>query len=602
MMRLLEYCLLSRCWKQPRAWKHSLEECFMDTLSSNTPSCNPTPEYVFIYGLVDPRKKDKIRYVGKADSPRTRLNGHMADSRKKKNRKRPVVCWIKELGLAGLKPEMVIIEQVSVDKWKEAEIYWIALYRFRYDDLLNVHDGGDTCSFEEYSRGEDRPNAKLTDDLVLEMRNLRAQGTTISTLAQRFGIDTAGVVKICHGEMWKHVSGPITRSFSCRDRLTEEQVIEIRTLRAQGMKNMDIATITDVDSGTVSRICRGKMWENMGGPITTGACYREPLKSEDAPNTKLTSEQVVHIREMYATEEYTQEQIGEMFGISSSNVYSIVAHQTWKNVGGPKTINIHQDAGAHRGENHPFAKLTSDQVRHIREMYVTGEYTQARLAQMFSVSPNAINDIVNFAGWKDAGGPRTDDNHRAIAVQKGEYPHGVDKFNSKLTDEVVLEMRTLRSQGVSISTLAEKYEIDNSCIVRVCHGDTWKHVGGPLTRYSHNEIKLTNEIVVKMRTLRAQGKTTAELAKMFEIDQSQVVRICRGDVWKNAGGPITTGVRYGLSGPKGDTHPSAKLTRAKVDQIREMFATGNYSKSQLARMFSVDPSTIWNIVNFRIWK
>lgn len=59
------------------------------------------------------------------------------------------------------------------------------------------------------------------------------------------------------------------------------------------------------------------------------------------------------------------------------------------------------------GENHPqhgtnskFHKLTEDQVKEIRRLKLTGEYTLREIAEMFGVTHGVINNICQGRKWK----------------------------------------------------------------------------------------------------------------------------------------------------------------------------------------------------------
>jgi hypothetical protein len=52
------------------------------------------------------------------------------------------------------------------------------------------------------------------------------------------------------------------------------------------------------------------------------------------------------------------------------------------------------------GDRHPEAKLTSDDVREIRRLHATGNFTQVALAERFKVSCPAIWKIVHNYKWK----------------------------------------------------------------------------------------------------------------------------------------------------------------------------------------------------------
>ncbi len=49
---------------------------------------------------------------------------------------------------------------------------------------------------------------------------------------------------------------------------------------------------------------------------------------------------------------------------------------------------------------------------------------------------------------------------------------------SRLTEEQVIEMRRLRSEGMSFPKLAKKYGVGVNAVQRACYGITWKHLGG----------------------------------------------------------------------------------------------------------------------------
>jgi DNA invertase Pin-like site-specific DNA recombinase len=50
-------------------------------------------------------------------------------------------------------------------------------------------------------------------------------------------------------------------------------------------------------------------------------------------------------------------------------------------------------------------KLNAAQARQIRELFADGE-SVLDLARRFSVSDQAIKDVLNFETWGSAGGPR----------------------------------------------------------------------------------------------------------------------------------------------------------------------------------------------------
>lgn len=62
------------------------------------------------------------------------------------------------------------------------------------------------------------------------------------------------------------------------------------------------------------------------------------------------------------------------------------------------------------------------------------------------------------------------------------------------------------------------------------------------------------------------------------------------------------GLRHVRGTTKGEENGRAILTREKVSQIRELYATGSFSQEQLGLMFGVKQVTISAIVRHKIWR
>lgn len=52
---------------------------------------------------------------------------------------------------------------------------------------------------------------------------------------------------------------------------------------------------------------------------------------------KLTAREVIRIRELYATDKYTQDFLAMCFGVNPRMISKIVTGTNWKSVGGPIT-------------------------------------------------------------------------------------------------------------------------------------------------------------------------------------------------------------------------------------------------------------------------
>jgi len=65
----------------------------------------------------------------------------------------------------------------------------------------------DCMARHRISRGNGRPNAKLTPAIVLDMRRMRREGGSWRSIARAFGISHSHASRVVSGESWAHVPG-----------------------------------------------------------------------------------------------------------------------------------------------------------------------------------------------------------------------------------------------------------------------------------------------------------------------------------------------------------------------------------------------------------
>ncbi len=99
---------------------------------------------VFIYGIVDPRKPNEFRIIGKTKlALSVRLNLYICPARYKKKLGRRLTAseiWILSLVEKGIRPQILLIEKCV--NWKSRERRAISLYRGAGHKLLNKLAGG----------------------------------------------------------------------------------------------------------------------------------------------------------------------------------------------------------------------------------------------------------------------------------------------------------------------------------------------------------------------------------------------------------------------------------------------------------------------------
>lgn len=118
-----------------------------------------------------------------------------------------------------------------------------------------------------------------------------------------------------------------------------------------------------------------------------------------------------------------------------------------------------------KGENHPRAKLTNEQVISIRERYIQGESIKEIYEDYTSIysSINTFKRIVLGKTYQFVGN---------IPVQSQ-----VRHTNAKLTDAQIKEIRKRYEKGkISYDKLGKEYGICGSAIANIVTRKTYKHI------------------------------------------------------------------------------------------------------------------------------
>lgn len=117
--------------------------------------------------------------------------------------------------------------------------------------------------------GARQHNAKLTNKTALEAYRDVASGNGVTRTARKFGVSPATISEICNGKKWKHLNLTPLNISSCKGvdkntaKLNENQVREIRRLKADGYTNKQIAERFPVVAATIQYITSGKTWRHV---------------------------------------------------------------------------------------------------------------------------------------------------------------------------------------------------------------------------------------------------------------------------------------------------------------------------------------------------
>lgn len=267
---------------------------------------------IFIYALKDPRD-GLIKYVGQTKDLKERLKKHNCDFRNNT----PKTAWLKKLKAERLKPELIVLQEVDGDNWKDAEIYWIAKLKANGMKLKNITVGGE---------GRKGPVSNETRKKL----SIAGKGRTLSD------------------EHKKRL-----REFHLGRRQTDEAKAKIskanlgRKHTADSLKKMSEARkgvpktaehrkkISEGNKGKVfSKETRNKMSIAKAGwkpSKELTEIQRKKCSGEGNGRARLTEKQVKEIRNRYANGEGLSV-LGRAFNILPSHVQRIVRREIWRNI------------------------------------------------------------------------------------------------------------------------------------------------------------------------------------------------------------------------------------------------------------------------------
>lgn len=116
---------------------------------------------------------------------------------------------------------------------------------------------------------------------------------------------------------------------------------------------------------------------------------------------------------------------------------------------------------------------------------------------------------------------------RQFALERNLKPptlRGQANNQAVLTDQEVLKIRELASQGRKGSELAKEFNTTAATITNIVTGKTRLDAGGPIRKVKAR-IKLTEETVQQIRTKLEQGVVQKQVAEEFGITQGYVSEI-----------------------------------------------------------------------------
>ena len=325
-------------------------------------------------------------------------------------------------------------------------------------------------STPDYSKRSRRTN--LTEDEVTTIRNRYKNGEDQGFLAQEYSLTVKSVRSLVSGRTFADVPNPVPlreRRIVKGRKFSEADVLDIRQQAHTRISLTELTGKYGTSRAHISRIISGQAWPHVGGPIvpTSGLAV-----GERAGMSKLTSTQVVQIRNQYAAGGITQKDLASEHGVSVSTIRKVTNRSSWAHIPGkpvrtPKRINP-----TLRGVGNPQAKLTASQAQEIYSLAHSRKLSDAELARRYNVARSRTSDIrcgrtwVHVTGHADLpSGPLVGENHP----------------NSKLTNDRIRAIYHQAHLGLkSQAQIAEDHGIHKSTVSQIKRGVIYRSITGQL--------------------------------------------------------------------------------------------------------------------------
>lgn len=244
--------------------------------------------------------------------------------------------------------------------------------------------------------GENNPTSILKEIEVVDIRERINNGASRKEMCDKYYVSKSTIDSIVVGRNWELAPGPIQKISNKKGeslyntKLSDKQAKDIREEAERGATTENLVDKYKVSRDTIRNIITGISYKHVSGPISK----KLSGKGEEHPCSKITEKEVIDIR-VRVNKGEPRIEIAKEFGISYSNVLSIVKGETWKDTGGPIQKII---------KDNPNRKFTCLEAKEIRERIRDGEKI-IDVANMLDCNRSTIGDIVNNRAYTECGGP-----------------------------------------------------------------------------------------------------------------------------------------------------------------------------------------------------
>src|SRR5690625_263691 len=195
-------------------------------------------------------------------------------------------------------------------------------------------------------------------------------------------------------EAGRHVHG----MRSPQAKLTDVEVLDCRDRYwYESASITELATEYQLSVGVMHALVTGRTWSHLPMPSKNITDSRQaPINSprgEEAPWSRLREVDVLQMRKAYWYEAIPLRELSKQYGIGQMTVRDVVQGVNWSHLPMPPSgVQRVRERRTERGERHPRAKLTDEEVRAIRAERKKGT-TYDAIAQMYNTCASNVRSI-----------------------------------------------------------------------------------------------------------------------------------------------------------------------------------------------------------------
>ena len=123
-----------------------------------------------------------------------------------------------------------------------------------YGKYWTTVTGGKVKKDKCYSKGSDHHNSKLTEENIIDIKTRLNAQEKLDDIANKYGVKKATIKQIYAENNWKGVGPAIIKR--PKRKLTQEQIDRVKVLFAEGKTNVDIIELTGLSGSSVKKIKR----------------------------------------------------------------------------------------------------------------------------------------------------------------------------------------------------------------------------------------------------------------------------------------------------------------------------------------------------------